>query len=137
MCIPGKDEKSIMKNYKIRPDNRLAEINNDENEYVDSSYFVLQIHNEMNRLYENFDHFQSAADLLQKTNRGGDPTEFADSIVSVFQGYSDIDAVRKIEDLAFELDNEGSRKKLKALYKYMSPDMKRIYQSRINELLAQ
>jgi hypothetical protein len=137
VCIPGKEEKSIMENYMLRSDNRLVEIDNSDKEYVESSYFVLQLNNEMNRLYENFDHFQSAADLLQKTNRGGDPKEFADRIVSVFQGYNDIDAVRKIEDLAFELEDEDSRKKLKALYKSMSPDMKRVYQTRINELLAQ
>lgn len=69
---------------------------------------------------ENFDHYAGAADLLSQTNRGGDPTEIISTVVELFKGYNDIAAMREIEDLSLDLDDEEVKKKIKALYKSMS-----------------
>lgn len=135
VCIPEKDESDILNEYKLGPNNQL--VTEDGSEYTESTYYVLQVDNEKNRLYENFDHFQHAAELLGKTNRGGNMVEVVNSIVDIAKGYSDMDAIRQIEELALDMDDKDSQKKVKALYKGMSPDIQGIYKSRVEEMLAQ
>lgn len=134
VCIPRKDEADFLNEYKLSRNNRLVDASNGE-EYTESAYYVLQVSNEKNSLYENFDYFQYAAELLAKTNRDN-PREVVDSIVSLTKGYSDIAAMRQIEELALDIDSPDSRKKVKGLYKSMTPDAQRLYQSRIEEMLA-
>ncbi len=139
VCIPKRDEGEFLGEYKLRPDNVL--VAGDGKEYTASSYYVLQINNEENKLYEKFDHFQRAAELLKKTNRGGDLGEVIDTIVNVSQGYSDMDATRKIEALIPKMDTKDDEKrkevkeKIKAHYNSMSQDMQKLYKLRMDEIL--
>ena len=137
VCVPKRDDGNFLAGdkYKLTTDNRL--VDSDGHEYTESSYYVLQINNEKNSLYEKFDYFQNAAALLQKTNRGGDPREFVDGVVTLLQGSNDMYAVKQIEELAFDVNDEEGRKKVKALYKLMTSDMKRLYKSRVDDILVQ
>jgi len=137
VCIPRKEEADFLNEpngYKLSRNNRLVDASNGK-EYTESTYYVLQINNEENNLYENFEYFQYAAELLAKTNRDN-PREVVDSLVNVAKGYGDIAAMRQIDKLALDMDAPYSRKKVKAFYKSMTPDAQRLYQSRIKEMLA-
>ena len=146
VCIPDIDESEFLGKYKLRSDNVLVAddelVTDEEVEYTDSSYYVLQVNNEENKLYENFDHFQRAAELLKKTNSGGNLREVVDTIVSVSQGYNDMDATRKIVALIPKMDTKDDKKreevedKIKAHYNNMSPDMQELYQSQMNAILS-
>ena len=132
VCIPKKQDKDFLGKYKITTDNKLVDIQN-EQEYDDSNYYVLQINSEKNTLYENFDYLQQEADLLRKTNRG-DTAQIVEGVVTIVKGYGDIAAMRSIEELSLEID-ENSNKRIKALYKTMTPETKKLFQSRIKEIL--
>ena len=134
LCVPGKNASEFTDKYKLNPNNELVSVEGNE-KYRGSTYFVLQINSERSNLYDNFDYFQHAAQLLDKTNRGGDPREFVNLAVSMFQAHTDIDAFRKIEDLAFEMQDEKSREKAKALFKHISPESRKLFEFRFNELL--
>jgi tRNA isopentenyl-2-thiomethyl-A-37 hydroxylase MiaE len=135
VCVPGKNESDFRGKYTLRLDNRLVKIDSDDEEYKDSTYFVMQVNNERNDLYENFDYFQNAASLLSRTNRGDDPRQFVDSIVSMAKGYNDIKSMEHIERLVTRSDEE-SKKMMQALYNSMSSDMQILYSSRVKELLG-
>lgn len=133
LCIPDQPEEKFIGNYKLNSLNRLVSVD-DEEAYTDSSYFVIQINSEKNRLYEDFDHFHHAAELLAMTNRGGNPKEFVDTLLSTLKAYNDITSIREIEDLSFD-DTQEAKKQISALYKTMSPDVKRLYQERVEGLV--
>jgi hypothetical protein len=135
VCISEKDESDILNKYKLDSNNKL--VTEDGNEYTESTYYVLQVNNEKNSLYENFDHFQHAAELLGKVNRGGNMRGVVNSVVDIAKGCNDMAAIRQIEELALDMDDKDSQKKVKALYKGMSPEMQGIYQSHVKEMLAQ
>ncbi len=132
VCVPKKSDDEIEGKYELTKENKLVDIQTKQ-EYTESTYYVLQINNEKNSLYEDFDYFQQAADLLRKTNRG-DPAQITNSITSIVKGYGDITAMQKIEDLSLEI-NEDSKKKINALYKSMTSETKRLFQSRVKEIL--
>ena len=85
-------------------------------------------------LPKNFDYYAGAADLLSQTNRGGNPTEIVSTVVELFSGYNDIAAMRQIEDLSLDSDDEEVKKKMKALYKSMSNETRGLYKDRVKEL---
>ena len=128
-------EDQIIGSYKLTPDNRLVHVAT-EVEYTNSVYIVLQINQEKNRLYNDFDYFQDAAELLARTNRGGDTREFVDTFVSMARAYTDVDAIRQIEEMALDVGEDDVRARLTALAKHMSPDMKRLYEERLREILT-
>lgn len=136
-------ENQFINNYELTSDNQLVEVDSNGEftnvEYRASTYFVLQLNCEPNRLYENFDYFQSAAELLAQTNRGGDPREFVDTIVSMAKAFNDVDAVRQIEDLALDISDPEAKteaqEKIRALAKHITPDIRRLYQDRLKEIL--
>jgi hypothetical protein len=134
VCIPGKNDSDFLNKFKLASDNRLVKINNDNEEFRDSTYFVMQVNNERNDLYDNYDYFQNAANLLGRTNRGDDPREFVDGVVSMAKGYNDIKSMEQIEKLSPRNDAE-SKKMIQALYNSMSSDMQILYSSRVKELL--
>lgn len=82
----------------------------------------------------NFDHYAGAADLLNQTNRGGDPTEIVTAVVELFKGYNDVEAMREIEDLSLDSDDEEVQNRIKALYKSMSKETRGLYKDRVKEL---
>jgi hypothetical protein len=135
VCIPGKEEAKFLTDgkYKLLPNNKLVEENSGK-EYAETSYFVIQVDSKANKKLENFDHYAGAADLLSQTNRGGDPTEIISTVVELFKGYNDIAAMREIEDLSLDLDDEEVKKKIKALYKSMSNETRGLYKDRVKEL---
>ena len=128
-------EDQIIGSYKLTPDNRLVHVTT-EVEYTNSVYIVLQVNQEKNRLYNDFDYFQDAAELLARTNRGGDAREFVDTFVSMARAYTDVDAIRQIEEMALDVGEDDVRARLTALAKHMSPDMKRLYEERLREILT-
>jgi hypothetical protein len=70
LCIQGKAEDEILnEGYMLNKKNRLIDGNG--NPYEGSSYFVLQVNSEKQPSYENFEHFQNAAELLSLTNHFG------------------------------------------------------------------
>ena len=128
-------EADIIGQYELLADNRLVDVSS-KVEYSNSVYYVLQINQEKNTLYNDFDHFQDAAELLARTNRGGDAREFVDTFVNMAQAFTDVDAIRQIEDMALDVDDdEEVRARLAALAKHMSPDMKKLYHGRLKEIL--
>ena len=135
VCVPGQREDKFIGHYKLNPYNRLVSIENENSEYRDSSYFVLQINSEKNRLYENFDYFHHSAELLAMTNRGGNPKEFIDTMFTSLKAYNDVTSIREIEDLSLD-QSEDAKKHIMALYRMMSPDIKRLYQSRVEALIG-
>jgi hypothetical protein len=136
LCVPNKPDNQFLGNYKLTADNRLVTADDREQEYTDSSYYVIQINSEHNALYEDFDYFQRSAELIEMTNRGGNPQEFVDALLSSFKAYNDIESIRKIEGLAFE-DNQEAKSRISALYKLMSPDVQRLYQERVAGLVKE
>lgn len=131
-------EGQFINNYGLTFDNRLVCVDSNV-EYKKSTYFVLQLNCEPNRLYENFDYFQSTAELLAQTNRGGDPREFVDTIISMAKAFNDVDAVRQIEDLALDISDPEAKteaqEKIRALAKHITPDIRMLYQDRLKEIL--
>ena len=97
---------------------------------------MFQVNSEKNRLYEDFDYFHKAADLLALTNRGGNPIEYVDTMLTALKAYNDIVSIREIEDLALDKSQEA-KKQIAALYRLMSPDIKRLYQERVETLIKE
>ncbi len=129
-------EADILGQYELTRDNRLVHVES-KVEYTNSIYLVLQVNQEKNALYNDFDYFQGAAELLARTNRGGDAREFVDTFVSMAQAFTDVDAIRQIEELALDVDEDDVRSRLAALAKHMSPDMKKLYHDRLKEILTE
>ena len=135
VCIPDKEEEHFLKDrkYKLLPNNKLVE-ENSKNEYTETPYFVIQVDSKTNKKLENFDYYAGAADLLSQTNSGENPTEIVSTVVELFSGYNDIAAMRQIEDLSLDSDDEEVKKKMKALYKSMSNETRGLYKDRVKEL---
>lgn len=128
-------EDEIIGSYKLTADNRLVHATTEVN-YSNSVYIVLQINQAKNTLYNDFDYFQDAAEMLARTNRGGDAREFVDTFVSMAKAYTDVDAIRQIEEMALDVGEEDVRARLKALAKHMSPDMKKLFEERLQAILT-
>jgi len=138
VCIPGQAAAEFVPEegepkYELTPDNRLVAVGTGK-EYQESTYYVLQINSETNRLYENFDHFQRAAELLEMTNRGGNPLEFVEATADILKAYNDVDSMRQINALALD-DTEEAQQRIKALHKLMSPDMQLLYREQIKSIV--
>lgn len=113
VCVPEQEEEYLLGGkYELTQDNKLIEVNS-KTEYTDTSYFVIQVDAKPNKKLESFDYFLGAADLLKLTNRGGDSTELVHTVVDIFKGYNDSQAVCEIEELSFEADNEEVKKGLR------------------------
>lgn len=139
VCIPEQPTAKFIGNYRLTKDNRLVvddgtKDNHNAEEYRESSYFVIQINSEHNDLFEDFEHYQRAAELLELTNRGGKPSELLGTILDSFKAYNDIKSVRKIQDLSLD-KTEEAKKRIHALYKLMSPDIQRLYYNEVDKLI--
>jgi hypothetical protein len=121
--------------YMLSENNRLVEVKT-KKEYTDSSYFVLQVDAKANRKLEPFDYYLGAADLLKETNRGGNSAEIISTVVDMFKGYSDLRAIKEIEDLSIDIGEKNTKKMIKALYKSMSNETRKIYKDRIKEITS-
>lgn len=135
VCVPDKTEDQFVDRYRLTPENRLVSTDGHETHYTESTYFVIQVNSERNALYENFDYFQRSAELLEMTNRGGNPQEFVDALMSSLKAYNDISSIREIENLALE-ESKDAKERISALYKLMSPDIQRLYQDRVSQLVV-
>lgn len=138
VCVNDKEESDFLSagRYELSQDNRLIDMTSGL-EYSASSYFVLQIDSKPNSKLESFDYFLGASDLLKRTNRGGDATEIVTNIVNLFQGYSDLHAIRQIEELSIDAGDEDVQKKIRAWHKSMSRDIRTLYLARVKELTGQ
>ncbi len=134
VCVPKLGAgKEFSEQYRLSPTNRIVSKENGT-PLPSRTYFVLQVNSRANKLYENFDYFRDAASLMEQTNRGGDPNEYVNAVVDMLKAHGDFDAMREIEDLALDSDDEGSVRKAKALLKVMSADARRLFQPRFASL---
>jgi len=138
VCVTGDMSETLLlqgDKYKLGDNNRLVDAKTGK-EYTDSSYFVLQVDAKANRKLEPFDYYLGAADLLKETNRGGNAAEIVSTVVDMFKGYRDIKAIKEIEDLSFDANDKHTKKMIKALYKSMSSETRKIYKDRIKEITS-
>lgn len=138
VCVTGDmSEKALLAGdkYMLSDNNRLVEVKT-KKEYTDSSYFVFQVDAKANRKLELFDYYLGAADLLNETNRGGNSAEIVQTVVDMFKGYSDLRSIKEIEDLSIDVGDRNTKKMIKALYKSMSNETRKIYKDRIKEITS-
>jgi hypothetical protein len=134
VCVPGvDDENHLIRDYELTPGSRLVAKANGQ-EYGSGTYFVLQVDSRENKRYDNFHHFQDAAELLAMTNRGGNPREYIDAVLGVFEASGEIHSIRRIERLASDAKNYEAREMARALLKHLSPDVRKVYEPRVNDL---
>ncbi|MHC4692138.1 MAG: hypothetical protein ACYS67_05295 [Planctomycetota bacterium] len=135
LCVHEKSEDDIIDNYHL--DNRTNRLLNDnKEEYTDTSYFVVQIDIKPIPEYEKFDYYQGAAELLSKTNRNRNIMEFVDIVVDGLQSYNDITTIKQIEKLEYSFAPPEERvEKAQALYKNLSDDFIKLYQNKFNNLI--
>lgn len=138
VCVTGDlSERALLNKdkYKLSDSNRLVETNTGK-EYTDSPYFVVQVDAKANKKLESFDYYLGAAGLLRETNRGGNAAEIVSTVVDMFKGYRDIRTIKEIEDLSFDAGDKHTQKMIKALYKSMSNETRKIYKDRIKEITS-
>ena len=143
VCISDSADKDFLGKYGLNLKNQLVKVDSNgvltDEEFKDSTYFVLQLNCERNTLYEDFDYFQNAAELLAQTNRGGNPREFVSTIVSMAKAFNDVDTVRQIEDMSLDINDteaeDEDQKKIRALVKHLTPEMRKLYQDRVDKIL--
>lgn len=138
VCVTGDvKEKALLigDKYRLSDNNRLVEIKTNK-EYTDSPYFVFQVDAKANRKLASFDYYLGAAGLLKETNRGGNAAEIVSTVVDMFKGYNDIRAIKEIEDLSIDVGDKHTKKMIKALYKSMSNETRKIYKERIKEITS-
>jgi hypothetical protein len=138
VCVTGDmSERTLLRGnkYQLSDSNRLVEAKTGK-EYTESPYFVIQVDAKTNRKLESFDYYLGAAGLLKETNRGGNAAEIVSTVVDLFKGYRDIRAIVEIEDLSVDAGNKHVQKLIKALYKSMSNETRKIYKDRIKEITS-
>lgn len=138
VCVTGDMSEGVLLHgdkYRLSDSNRLMEARTGK-EYTDSPYFVVQVDAKTNRKFEFFDYYLGAAGLLKETNRGGNAAEIIAAVVDMFKGYRDIRAIKEIEDLSVDAGSRHTKKMIKALYKSMSNETRKIYKDRIREITS-
>ncbi len=137
VCIPDRQEDEFLGSaeYQLTMDNRLVDAETGK-EFTESSYFVIQIDAVANKKLESFNYMVEAADLLKRTNRGGDPSNYIASLVELFRGYNDLAAMQEIEDLSVDADDDEAREKIKAFHRSMSRETRVLYRDRVKDLVA-
>jgi hypothetical protein len=142
VCIQSADgvpsEESFSNEYELDHRNRLIR-STDKKEFTTTSYFVIQVNQEAQPAYEDFDHFQNAAELLALTNRpnpSANLKEFIETAVEGFRSYSDMITIDEMEDMRFDLDDPDSLKRFKALYKGLSGEVKSLYEAKYEKILS-
>jgi hypothetical protein len=139
VCVPhpAVEEEEILAEgrYRLSPQNVLIDRESGA-PYTEHSYFVLQVNSERHDVYDDFDYTRDAAALLERTNRGGDPVDYARSVRDTFRSVHDMRAIREIEDLSLDAGAPDVDERIRALYRSMSPEVKRIYQRRVEELIG-
>jgi len=135
VCIKDKNDEEIINRFRLDEKNRLIQKENGK-EYTETSYYVIQINSEHNQLYEGFEHFQKAAELLAKTNRGGNMQELVQTLVDSVQDYNDINNIQRIENLRYDTDVPGINQKIKALFKSLSPQLKELYKPTYDKIIS-
>lgn len=149
VCIPGVDDAEFLPKeeggalikpaFRLSRSNRLVRVGgpHDGAEYTDRDYFVIQIDAKKHELYDKFDHYKGAAEIIARTNRSsGVATDILDVTSQLFGAAQDVYAIRRIEDLALEADDPETAALIKAELKSMSPDLQRMYQDRVKEILG-
>lgn len=141
VCIDASDSGTFLGNkYSLTTDNRLVKTDGkkyDKNKnypkYKDSSYYVLQIDSTQED-YEDFEHYQNAAELLGKTNRQSklvNPQAVVSKLVEAFSAYNDRKYSKRIRALSRDNTPE-SQETIRALYKLLSSDMQQLYDAKLN-----
>jgi hypothetical protein len=136
VCVPDIDgsqpvtDAALIGRYRLTPDSQLVSTA-DGAEFA-GSYFVIALNAVEDKAYEKFDYFQSAAALLELTNRGGDLGTLLNEITSYGSSFNDMDIVKRIEALRPKASDPDIQKQAAALFQTLSSDMKLIYQDRFN-----
>ncbi len=149
VCIPDSehDEDFFLQRtdglplYRLGDDNRLLERRGtgdavEWRPYTAESYFVLQIDARPHTLYENFDHYKGAAEILAATNRSEGPgADVVALTAGLMSNAADIAAIRRIESLSINAADETVAKKIIAEYAALSSDVQLIFRERLNQIL--
>ncbi len=135
VCVDGLSEKELLSKYALSQNNILINKKTNE-EYQTTSYYVLQVNSETNKLYDGFEYYQGAAELLSKVNRKGRIQDFVGIIKDSLETYYDRDMINEIEGLRFDVDDDSTKQKINALYKKLTPQMKELYKDRLKEILG-
>jgi hypothetical protein len=138
VCVTGDMSEDVLLHgdkYRLSDNNRLITTKTDK-EYTDTPYFVLQIDAKANRKLAAFDYYLGAAGLLRETNRGDNAADIVATVVDMYKGYCDIRAIKEIEDLSFDAHDKDTKKMIKAIYKSMSKETRKIYQERMKEITS-
>jgi len=135
VCVPDLENEDLIHSnrFSLSSENKLID-NNTSDEYRESSYFVIQVDSKKNKKFEDFDYYLGAADLLRQTNRGGNPADIVNTVVEVLKSYNDIEAIKEIEDLSLDADDEETRKLIKAYHSSMSKEVRNLYYGKVREL---
>ncbi|MDD2438996.1 MAG: hypothetical protein PHD41_02050 [Methanosarcinaceae archaeon] len=131
VCIPGKEKEEFIGKYRLGPEHSL--LDSSGSEYMEGSYYVVQVDARKNLLYENFDHFWQAAGLLERLKDEGSTTEVMNYLIELYQSHLDVKASNELEKLLPALDL-SSKKQVKALYKKMSSEMQKRYKEKLEAM---
>ena len=136
VCVPKIDSNDLLDDkYKLDLENKLIDTKTNE-EYRDNSYFVFQIDSKKNKKLNDFDYYLCAADLLGKTNRREGAADTIKVVVDIFKSYNDIEAIKEIDDLETDADDEETKKLIKAYHNSMSEDVRKLYKSKVKEIIT-
>ncbi len=135
ICVKDIQE-SDLKNYRLTNDNILVDQNNEL--YKASSYFITQIDSKYHEEYESFQNAQESAELLSLTNRknGSDLEGFLSISMAAAEAYSDVETLNKMEKIQNRLGQSGMLDKYKAHYNNLSADSQERYSSQFNEKIT-
>lgn len=149
VCIPGladadflpKSEGGKLANpgFRLSNSNRLVHIGgaSDGNEYTARDYFVIQIDAKEHELYNEFDHYKGAAEIIARTNRSsGLASDIMKVTSDVYGAAQDVYAIRRIEAMSVNSTDPAVAEKIKAEWRSMSPDMQRMYDARVKEIVG-
>ncbi|MEO0854313.1 MAG: hypothetical protein AAFY15_12545, partial [Cyanobacteria bacterium J06648_11] len=148
VCIPGADDEEFLPKseggrldqpgFRLSRSNRLLHVGGQLNdqEFTRQDYFVLQIDARKHVLYENFDSHKGAAEIIARTNRSSGLANDILAVTSEVVGAAqDIHAIRRVENLSIDASDPETAELIKAELKSMSPDVQRMYQDRVKEIL--
>jgi len=102
--------KNFMKNFKLSKRNTL--VNNQNSEYTDSSYYVIQVNGKKQEKFESFEYAKGSADLLSKLNRRDKTgiSELLSDLTNLIKSNEDLKAIKELQKLKGKTDSKSTEK---------------------------
>lgn len=145
VCIPGAEDSDFLPNgsyssLKLNPENRLifTEGPKKGTPFTEQGYYVIQIDAKQNDLYNDFDAYKGAADIIALTNRGsgGAAGDILQITAEAVRAANDVAAIRRIENLSVDIGNPKAAERIQAEYRALSPEMQRVYKERVQRFVS-